>query len=210
MCSRWLSAQFYSARMKNRIDIKNVIAIIVIIASFVVAIGLALLANNRATYWVAAKELTPGHIVDSSDFIEAKGAFSNEVSGYIQSNQNPVGYAISKYLAAGEYLNQSALTENGEFNNMKLLSFASAAADLPSRVQIGDLVNLYQVVNETGDGKAIPSELIIESIYVVDLNRKSENLGGASIVTVAIPNEFVERTLNATRKGRIVVVVNHG
>lgn len=196
--------------MKNRIEIKNVIAITVIIASFLVAIGLALLANNRASYWVAAKDLTPGHLVDSTDFIEAKASFGQNAFGYIQISQSPVGYSISRFVAAGEYLNQSALLENQGESNVKLLSFATSAADLPSRVQIGDLVNLYQVVNDTGDGKEFPSQLVIESVYIVDLNRKSENLGGSSIVTVAIPNDFVERALNATRKGRMVVVVNHG
>ncbi|MFM1861024.1 MAG: hypothetical protein RLY80_613, partial [Actinomycetota bacterium] len=52
--------------MKNRIDYKNILAITVIVASFLVAIGLALLANNRSTYWVAAKDLIPGHMVDST------------------------------------------------------------------------------------------------------------------------------------------------
>ena len=196
--------------MKNRIEIKNAIAITVIIASFLVAIGLALLANNRASYWVAAKDLTPGHLVDSTDFIETKASFGQNAFGYIQISQSPVGYSISRFVAAGEYLNQSALLENQGESNVKLLSFATSAADLPSRVQIGDLVNLYQVVNDTGDGKEFPSQLVIESVYIVDLNRKSENLGGSSIVTVAIPNDFVERALNATRKGRMVVVVNHG
>ena len=196
--------------MKNRIDIKNIVAITVIIASFLVAISLAFLANNRGTYWVAAKELTPGHIVDTTDFIQAKGSFSKEASGYIQSNQNPVGYSISKHVAAGEYLNQSALVESNGESNLKLLSFSAAAADLPSQVRIGDAVNLYQVVNDTGDGKDIPSELVIDGVFIVDLNRKSENLGGSSVVTVAIPNDFVERALNATRRGRMVVVVNHG
>ena len=196
--------------MKNRIDIKNIVAIAVIIASFLVAITLALLANNRGTYWIAVKELTPGHIVDTTDFIQAKGSFSKEASGYIQSNQNPVGYSISKHVAAGEYLNQSALVESNGESNVKLLSFSAAAADLPSQVRIGDAVNLYQVVNDTGDGKDIPSELVIDGVFIVDLNRKSENLGGSSVVTVAIPNDFVERALNATRRGRMVVVVNHG
>lgn len=196
--------------MKNRIDIKNIAAIAVIIASFLVAIALAFLANQRSTYWVAAKELTPGHIVDTTDFIEAKGSFSNEASGYIQSNQSPVGYSISKHLAVGEYLNQSALVESAGESNVKLLSFSAAAADLPSQVRIGDAVNLYQVINDAGDGKEVPSELVIDGVFIVDLNRKSENLGGASIVTVAIPNDFVERALNATRRGRMVVVVNHG
>ena len=196
--------------MKNRIDIKNIAAIAVIIASFLVAIALAFLANQRSTYWVAAKELTPGHIVDTTDFIEAKGSFSNEASGYIQSNQSPVGYSISKHLAVGEYLNQSALVESAGESNVKLLSFSAAAADLPSQVRIGDAVNLYQVINDAGDGKEAPSELVIDGVFIVDLNRKSENLGGASIVTVAIPNDFVERALNATRRGRMVVVVNHG
>lgn len=196
--------------MKNRIEIKNAIAITVIIASFLVAIGLALLANNRASYWMAAKDLTPGHLVDSTDFVEQKAAFGQGANGYIPISQSPVGYSISRFVAAGEYLNQSSLLESQGESNVKLLSFAASAADLPSRVQIGDLVNLYQVVNDTGDGKEIPSQLVIESVYIVDLNRKSENLGGSSIVTVAIPNDFVERALNATRKGRIVVVVNHG
>ena len=196
--------------MKNRIDIKNIAAIAVIIASFLVAIALAFLANQRSTYWVAAKELTPGHIVDTTDFIEAKGSFSNEASGYIQSNQSPVGYSISKHLAVGEYLNQSALVESAGESNVKLLSFSAAAAALPSQVRIGDAVNLYQVINDAGDGKEVPSELVIDGVFIVDLNRKSENLGGASIVTVAIPNDFVERALNATRRGRMVVVVNHG
>ena len=186
--------------MKNRIDIKNIAAIAVIIASFLVAIALAFLANQRSTYWVAAKELTPGHIVDTTDFIEAKGSFSNEASGYIQSNQSPVGYSISKHLAVGEFLNQSALVESAGESNVKLLSFSAAAADLPSQVRIGDAVNLYQVINDAGDGKEVPSELVIDGVFIVDLNRKSENLGGASIVTVAIPNDFVERALNATRR----------
>ena len=188
----------------------DLVAITVIIASFLVAISLAFLANNRGTYWIAVKELTPGHIVDTTDFIQAKGSFSKEASGYIQSNQNPVGYSISKHVAAGEYLNQSALVESNGESNVKLLSFSAAAADLPSQVRIGDAVNLYQVVNDTGDGKDIPSELVIDGVFIVDLNRKSENLGGSSVVTVAIPNDFVERALNATRRGRMVVVVNHG
>ena len=201
---------FYSASMKNRIEIKNAIAITVIIASFFVAISLALIANNRGTYWVAAKDLTPGHMVDSTDFKQVKGAFAREASGYIQGNQNPVGYSIAKYVATGEYLNQSALVESNGESNVRLLSFAASAADLPAGIRIGDAVNLYQVVNDAGDGKDIPSQLVIEDVFIVDLNRKSENLGGSSIVTVAIPNDFVETALNATRRGRMVVVINHG
>lgn len=196
--------------MRNRIDIKNVIAIIVIIASFFVAIGLALVANNRSSYWVATRDLTPGHMVDSTDFKAVKGAFGKEATGYVASNQNPVGFSISRYVAIGEYLNQNSLVEGNGESNTKLLSFAVGAPDLPTAVRIGDAVNLYQVVNDNGNGKSIPSTLIIENVYIVDLNRKSENLGGTSIVTVAMPNDFVERALNATRLGRMVVVINHG
>jgi len=196
--------------MKNRIDFKNAIAVIVIIASFLLAIGLALLSNSRLSYWVATKDLTPGHMVDSTDFTVVKGAFGKEVSGYITSEQSPVGFSIAKYISAGEYLNQSALLESNGQSNVKLLSFAVAAADLPTEVRIGDAVNLYQVVNDTGDGNQIPAQLVIEGVFIVNLNRKSENLGGASFVTVAIPNDFVEDALNATRRGRMVVVINHG
>ena len=196
--------------MKSRIDIKNAVAVIVIIASFLVAIGLAVVVNNRSTYWVAVRDLTPGHVIDSTDLIEMKASFGHEANGYIQANQNAVGYSISRLVIAGEYLNESALVENDGESNLKLLSFAAAAADLPSGIRIGDAVNLYQVINDSGDGREVPAVLVIEGVYLVDLNRKSENLGGASIVTVAIPNDYVERALNATRRGRMVVVINHG
>jgi len=196
--------------MKIRSEIRNILAIGAIIASFVLAIALALIANNRATYWVATRDLTPGHMIDSIDLKVAKASFSKESKGYIPSNQSPIGYSVARNIAAGEYLNQSALVDGSGDSGVKLLSFAVAAPDLPSAIKIGDAVNLYQVVNENGDGKEVPSKLIIESVYIVDLNRKSENLGGVSIVTVAIPDDFVERALNATRRGRMVVVINHG
>ena len=196
--------------MKNRFELKNVLAIFVILASFIVAIGLALVANNRGSYWIATRDLTPGHMVDSIDFKPAKATFGREARGYVSVNQSPIGYKISRTLVAGEYLNENALAEGGGESSVKLLAFAVAAPDLPSLIKIGDAVNLYQVVNDNGDGEQIPSHLVIENVFVVDLNRKSENLGGAAIVTVAIPNDFVEQALNATRRGRMVIVVNHG
>lgn len=196
--------------MKNRFELKNVLAIFVILASFIVAIGLALVANNRGSYWIATRDLTPGHMVDSIDFKPAKATFGREARGYVSVNQSPIGYKISRTLVAGEYLNENALAEGGGESSVKLLAFAVAASDLPSLIKIGDAVNLYQVVNDNGDGEQIPSHLVIENVFVVDLNRKNENLGGASIVTVAIPNDFVEQALNATRRGRMVIVVNHG
>lgn len=196
--------------MKHRLEIKNLVAVIAIIASFVVAVALAFLANSRSSYWIATKDLTPGHMVDSTDFRQAKAAFGRESSGYVLTTQSPVGYLISRHIAAGEYLHQRALQDGNGEGGVKLLSFAVAAPDLPAGIRIGDLVNLYQVVNDSGDGRAQPAKLVIESVYVVDLNRKSENLGGVAIATVAIPDEFVESALNATRRGRMVLVINHG
>ncbi len=196
--------------MRKNIDFKNLVAILVIISSFAIAFGLAVISNQRSSYWVAIRDLTPGHIVDSQDFVAKKGAFARESNGYIFATQSPIGYSIAKFVAAGEYLHESALAEGTGESSVKLLSFAVSAPDLPSVIRIGDLVNLYQVINDNGDGNDFPSQLVIESVYVVDLNRKGENLGGSSIVTVAIPDDFVERVLDATRRGRMVVVANHG
>ena len=196
--------------MRKNIDFKNLVAILVIISSFAIAFGLAVISNQRSSYWVAIRDLTPGHLVDSQDFVAKKGAFARESNGYIFATQSPIGYSIAKFVAAGEYLHESALAEGTGESSVKLLSFAVSAPDLPSVIRIGDLVNLYQVINDNGDGNDFPSQLVIESVYVVDLNRKGENLGGSSIVTVAIPDDFVERVLDATRRGRMVVVANHG
>ena len=194
----------------KRNGIKNLIAILVIIASFVIAVVLALISNSRATYWVAARDLTPGHRIESGDFKAAKGAFSADARGYILQSINLDGFLVSKHLFAGEYLNQSAIDSSGTDPSLKLVSFAVAAPDLPSGVAVGDTVNLYQVIDDNGDGNSVPSQLIIESVFITEVNRRSENIGGTAIVTVSIPNEFIFRTLDATRMGRIVVVANHG
>lgn len=197
-------------RRDNAINVRNIIATIAIAASFILAIGLAYVSNQRSTYWVSSRDLTPGHLIDSTDFRGVKAAFGREASGYISTVHSPVGYSVSRFIAAGEFLNQRSLVENSGEPNVKLLSFAVAAPDFPASLKIGDAVNLYQVINDAGDGKAIPSQLVIEDVYVVDLNKRSENLGGISVVTVGIPNDFVERALNATRRGRMVIVINHG
>ena len=80
-------------------------------------------------------------------------------------------------------------------------------ADVPV---LGQIPFSQALRNGGDDGKPIPSQLVIEGVFIVDLNRKSENIGGSAIVTVAIPNDFVERALNATRRGRMVIVANHG
>lgn len=195
---------------KKSFDLKNLVAIFVIISSFAIAVGLAVISNSRSTYWVATRDLTPGHKIDSQDFVTEKGAFARASSGYILATQSPSGYLIAKFVAAGEYLHESALSEGTNESSVKLLSIAVSAPDLPYSIRIGDRINLYQVINENGDGSDFPSKLIIESVYIVDLNRKGENLGGTSIVTLGIPESFVERVLDATRKGRMVVVADHG
>lgn len=196
--------------MKNRIDIKNVVAVIAIIASFILAIGLALIANQRSSYWVANRDLTPGHLVDSVDFKVVKASLDRSASGYLPATVNPVGKFVTRFVAGGELLNVKSLAEDNGDVKVRLLSFAVASQDLPAQINIGDAVNLYQVVNDNGDGKLVPSQLVIEDVFVVDLNRKNTNLGGSTVVTVGIPEEFVEVALNATRRGRMVVVANHG
>lgn len=200
----------YADLMKNRIEIRNVLAITLIIASFATAFALALISNSRASYWVATRNLTPGHMVDATDFKVVKANLAKEALGYILASENPVGLSISRSISAGEYLNRNSLVESFGESQAKLLSFAVAIPDLPAGLRIGDAINLYQVINENGDGSVVPSELVIEDVFIVDLNLRSENIGGAAIVTVAIPNDYVERALNATRKGRMVIVANHG
>ena len=204
---------FYARPMKiirNQRDIKNIFAIFAIGASLLFSLTLVVVANGRDSYWVATRALTPGHMVDSLDFKAVKADFGIDSSGYLPATRSPIGYSIARFVAPGEYLNQVSLVENSGESNVRLLSFAVAAPDLPSSIKIGDAINIYQVVNDNGDVKSVPSTLVIENVFIVDLNRKSESLGGLTIVTVGIPNDFVERALNATRKGRMVVVINHG
>ena len=204
---------FYAQPMKiirNHRDIKNIFAIFAIGASLLFSLTLVVVANGRDSYWVATRALTPGHMVDSLDFKAVKADFGIDSSGYLPATRSPIGYSIARFVAPGEYLNQVSLVENSGESNVRLLSFAVAAPDLPSSIKIGDAINIYQVVNDNGDVKSVPSTLVIENVFIVDLNRKSESLGGLTIVTVGIPIDFVERALNATRKGRMVVVINHG
>ena len=204
---------FYAQPMKiirNHRDIKNIFAIFAIGASLLFSLTLVVVANGRDSYWVATRALTPGHMVDSLDFKAVKADFGIDSSGYLPATRSPIGYSIARFVAPGEYLNQVSLVENSGESNVRLLSFAVAAPDLPSSIKIGDAINIYQVVNDNGEMKSVPSTLVIENVFIVDLNRKSESLGGLTIVTVGIPNDFVERALNATRKGRMVVVINHG
>ena len=63
---------------RNHVDLKNLIAALVILASLLFTIGLVLVAKSRNTYWVATRSMTPGHMVDSLDFKAVKADFGAE------------------------------------------------------------------------------------------------------------------------------------
>jgi hypothetical protein len=113
-------------------------------------------------------------------------------------------------LQSGELLRSSDISSDSSYLTTENISLAVRAADIPSSVQIGELVSLYQV-QDSRNGEVVqqPTE-VISGVFVRDISRKSANFGSDVALTISINRRDIPTVLQASASGRLVVASTHG
>lgn len=192
----------------KKFDARTFIAIGLITAGFLSALGLALVAGHKSSFLVANKPLAIGHVVGPEDFRIEKAALWEGANNFLSSDIDISGSVVSRFIGANELLiaDMFATQSNGAIYQSVPLSVA--AADMPFNLLPGASVDIYQVIAPNDLETSKNSKKIITNIRVLAIDRKGQNLGNAALVTLATPEDFVIEILNATRVGRIVLVSN--
>lgn len=167
-------------------------------------------AASRENYWVVLHPISAGTAIEARDLGYQSVVLGTSAGTYLPATTNPIGSITRRRLATGELLEGSALTEDSVFLTHQQLSLSIRSVDIPSSIQIGELISLYQVHDRRSGDSEIAPDYILGEVFVAALDRKGSNFGGEVALTISVDRSDVPAVLAATTSGRIVVVRSHG
>ena len=167
-------------------------------------------AASRENYWVVLHPISAGTAIEARDLGYQSVVLGTSAGTYLSATTNPIGSITRRRLAAGELLEGSALTEDSVFLTHQQISLSVRSVDIPSSIQIGELISLYQVHDRRSGESEIAPDYILGEVFVAALDRKGSNFGGEVALTISVDRSDVPAVLAATTSGRVVAVRSRG
>lgn len=195
---------------KSKIQTRVLIAAALLVASVLSSVLISSVSNQKQSFWIANRELTPGQQISATDISKVQVNITAIANNYVSVNVNPVGsIVINRIQRTSLIATQSISTQNETINSAEV-SLTIRAIDLPINVIAGDRISIYLL--EDAEPGAFPSEpvLVLGDIYLGSIERKSSNFGSEVAITIAIGREEISDVLRATTYGRLVVVKLNG
>ena len=195
---------------KSRIQTRVLIAASLLVASILSSILISVLSNQKQSFWIANRELTPGQQIAATDISKVQVNISAISNNYVPANINPIGSIVINRIQRTSLIATQSISSQNEAINSAEVSLTIRAIDLPASVLAGDRISIYLV--EDADAGAFPSEpeLVLGDIYLGSVERKNSNFGSEAAITIAIGREEISDVLRATTYGRLVVVKLNG
>lgn len=200
----------FMSTKKSRIQTRVLIAASLLVASILSSILISVLSNQKQSFWIANRELTPGQQIAATDISKVQVNISAISNNYVPANINPIGSIVINRIQRTSLIATQSISSQNEAINSAEVSLTIRAIDLPASVLAGDRISIYLV--EDAEAGAFPSEpeLVLGDIYLGSVERKNSNFGSEAAITIAIGREEISDVLRATTYGRLVVVKLNG
>ena len=200
----------FMSTKKSRIQTRVLIAASLLVASILSSILISVLSNQKQSFWIANRELTPGQQIAATDISKVQVNISAISNNYVPADVNPIGSIVINRIQRTSLIATQSISSQNEAINSAEVSLTIRAIDLPATVLAGDRISIYLV--EDAEAGAFPSEpeLVLGDIYLGSVERKNSNFGSEAAITIAIGREEISDVLRATTYGRLVVVKLNG
>ena len=195
---------------KSKIQTRVLIAASLLVASILSSVLISVLSNQKQSFWIANRELTPGQQIAASDISKVQVNISAISNNYVPAGVNPIGSIVINRIQRTSLIATQSISSHNETINSAEVSLTIRAIDLPGSVLAGDRISIYLL--EDAEAGAFPSEpeLVLSDIYLGSIERKNSNFGSEAAITIAIGREEISDVLRATTYGRLVVVKLNG
>jgi len=195
---------------KSKIQTRVLIAASLLVASILSSILISVLSNQKQSFWIANRELTPGQQIATTDISKVQVNISAISNNYVPAEVNPIGSIVINRIQRTSLIATQSISSQNEAINSAEVSLTIRAIDLPGTVLAGDRISIYLL--EDAEAGAFPSEpeLVLSDIYLGSVERKNSNFGSEAAITIAIGREEISDVLRATTYGRLVVVKLNG
>jgi hypothetical protein len=195
---------------KSKIQARVLIAAALLVASILSSVLISIVSNQKQSFWIANRELTPGQQIAATDISKVQVNISTISNNYVSAEVNPVGSIVINRIQRTALIATQSISSENEAINSAEVSLTIRSIDLPVTVLAGDRISIYLL--EDAELGAFPSEpeLVLSDIYLGSIERKNSNFGSEAAITIAIGREEISDVLRATTYGRLVVVKLNG
>jgi len=198
--------------MKNKKDsygARMPLAITLIVAAFASAFFISTYSNRGYDYWVIAQPVTPGHVIALTDLTTDHFNLGQSAEYYLRETDQAVGLVATRQMQIGEVVSITDVSSSAESMATSAVPLNLRSGDLAAGISVGDVVDLYWVLDSRNGEEVIDPILILGGVTLIGLDSSKNSLGGDVSITVAIEETQVLRMLSATTQGRLVVVRSH-
>ena len=200
----------FMSTKKSKIQTRVLIAAALLVASILSSILISVLSNQKQSFWIANRELTPGQQIAATDISKVQVNISAISDNYVRASVNPIGSIVINRIQRTSLIATQSISSQNEAINSAEVSLTIRAIDLPATILAGDRISIYLL--EDAEAGAFPSEpvLVLGDIYLGSVERKNSNFGSEAAITIAIGRNEISDVLRATTYGRLVVVKLNG
>jgi hypothetical protein len=184
-----------------------VLGVLLVLVSVVAGARVFATADRYSEVYVARAALVPGEQVHAGDLTVGRVRFAGQGAAYVAAGREPVGYVVTRYVAAGELIPAAALTDRATPSTQsRLVTVPVAAGHLPEDLEHGDVVDVYVTAKSAGGARA-PSK-VLSAAPVDTVGDGSGSLSGSIGVAVGLvaPPADVVALVAAVEGGTIDLV----
>jgi len=182
------------------------LAIALISASFLSAFFLASFSHSTSKYWVAVVDLQSGHQISSGDLELKDLDLRSSSTNYLSKELDPLGQVLIQNVFSGEIVSIEKVSSTAVKVASSAVPLSIRSVDLAAGIQVGDIVDIYWVIDSQNGELTQEPILILGNVLVLTAEGKSANFGTDAAITVSIGQTQVLRLLSATTQGRLVVI----
>jgi hypothetical protein len=199
-------ATSFEKKSHTRLLIASSLFLASVLASFLISY----ISHQGDSYWVTTRAIAKGVQIAPADVTLARSDLTSAIKGYLTDRGNPIGSISRRAMAAGELVNDVALSENIDDLTTESISISIRSSDLPLNAGAGDVVSLYQV-HDSRNGESVPEPVrVISGVFIKEISERGSNFGSDVALTISLHRDDISRVLAATASGRLVVVANRG
>jgi len=195
---------------RSTIRARFLIAVSLLVLSILSSVFISLLSNQKESYWITTRELTPGQQISITDIQRVQVNVTALAGTYLAADQNLVGSIVINRIPHKSLIAIQSISTKTDLINSAELSLTVRAVDLPANIAAGDRISIYLLEDAQPGAFPTEPELVLSDIYLGMIERKNSNFGSDAAISIAIGRNEIADVLRATTYGRLVVVKLNG
>ena len=187
-----------------------IVSIALCSAALIASYAMSIAANHTEKFWVVIHPVAAGTQLEGSDLGLQSVSLGSLSNRYLSHAANPIGSITLRNLSIGELLQSAALTDDSQAMDHQQLSISIRSVDLPTTVEVGEVVTIFQLHDANNGESKEPPHHIASGVFIASIDRKGSNFGGEVAITISVERDSIPDLLAATTSGRLVIVKSHG